>query len=161
MIYQFGEYELDLELYQLRCAGVSRRLEPKAFNVLRYLIESRDRIVPKEELLAELWDSPFISDAALNSCIMAARRAVGDNGSTQQVIQTQRGRGYRFIAAVTERHTEGGGHRAAAGDTGRAADSMACPTCDLLVPLPAAFCLHCGVAHDRGRAIVPPPLPTT
>lgn len=82
MIYQFGEYELDLELYQLRYAGSSRRLEPKAFNVLRYLIEHRDRIVSKDELLAAFWDGQYISDAALNSCIMAARRAVGDNGNT-------------------------------------------------------------------------------
>ena len=55
MIYQFGEYELDIELYQLRYAGGLRKIEPKAFNVLRYLIQHRDRMVPKEELPADFW----------------------------------------------------------------------------------------------------------
>lgn len=156
MIYQFGEYELDLELYQLRYAGDLCRLEPKAFNVLRYLIEHRDRIVPKEELLAELWDSQYISDAALNSCIMAARRAVGDSGNTQQVVQTQRGRGYRFIAPITERHTEVAHDRPPEMLTGDASASLPCPNCNRQVPLPAAFCLHCGAALSRGRSASPP-----
>ena len=145
MIYQFREYELDLELYQLRRAGVLRKLEPKAFNILRYLIEHRDRIVPKEELLAELWDSPFISDAALNSCVMAARRAVGDSGKTQQVIQTQRGRGYRFIAPITGWETETGDDSFPEVVTADTAAVMSCPNCVRQVP-PAAFCLHCGVS---------------
>ena len=152
MIYRFGEYELDLELYQLRYAGDSRKLEPKAFNVLRYLIEHRDRIVPKEELLAELWDSQYISDAALNSCIMAARRAVGDSGTTQQVVQTQRGRGYRFIAAVTEVPTEAVDDRFPEAAMGDISSDISCPNCAQPVPLPAAFCLHCGTALSGGRS---------
>ncbi len=150
MIYQCEEYELDLELYQLRCAGALRKLEPKAFNVLCHLIQHRDRIVSKDELLAEFWDGQYISDAALNSCIMAARRAVGDNGNIQQVIQTQRGRGYRFIVEVTELYPELEGR-------GGMAAGMSCPSCTRQVPLPAAFCLHCGVAlGDAGTAPVVP-----
>lgn len=101
MIYLFGEYELDSDVFEIRCAGNLCKLEPKAFNVLLYLIQNHERIVPKEELLSQLWDDQYISDAALNSCIMSARRAVGDSGTTQQVIQTHRSRGYRFIAAFT------------------------------------------------------------
>jgi DNA-binding winged helix-turn-helix (wHTH) protein len=103
MIYLFGEYELDSDVFEIRCAGSLCKLEPKAFNVLLYLIQNHDRIVSKEELLSQLWDDQYISDAALNSCIMSARKAVGDSGTTQQVIQTHRSRGYRFIAAFTVR----------------------------------------------------------
>ncbi len=104
MIYVFGEYGLDNDVYELRRAGMTSKLEPKAFNVLAYLIHHHDRIVPKDELLEQLWDNQHISDAALNSCIMAARKAVGDSGNVQQVIQTHRGRGYRFIAPFEVQH---------------------------------------------------------
>ena len=107
MIYLFGEYELDSDVFEIRCAGNLCKLEPKAFNVLLYLIQNHERIVPKEELLSQLWDDQYISDAALNSCIMSVRKAVGDRGTTQQVIQTHRSRGYRFIAAFTVREGAG------------------------------------------------------
>jgi DNA-binding winged helix-turn-helix (wHTH) protein/tetratricopeptide (TPR) repeat protein len=103
MIYLFGEYELDSDVFEIRCAGNLCKLEPKAFDVLLYLIQNHERIVSKEELLSQLWDDQYISDAALNSCIMSARKAVGDSGTMQQVIQTHRSRGYRFIAAFTVR----------------------------------------------------------
>ncbi|PON11741.1 hypothetical protein C2W62_43235 [Candidatus Entotheonella serta] len=78
---------------------------------------------------------------------MAARRAVGDNGNTQQVIQTQRGRGYRFIAQAVELspETENGNPPVTAPPV-----SMKCPSCAQHVPLPAAFCLHCGSPLDSG-----------
>lgn len=152
MIYQFGEYELDLELFQLRHTGELCKLEPKAFNVLHYLIERRDRIVPKEELLDELWDDPYISDAALNSCIMAARRAVGDSGNVQNVIKTQRGRGYRFIAPLTERRTPAD-DRPSAAVSGDDPSNRTCPACAGQVPLHAAFCSHCGAALNGNHAV--------
>ncbi len=151
MIYQFGEYELDLELYQLRCHGGLCKLEPKAFNVLCYLIKHRDRIVPKEELLDELWDSPYISDAALNSCIMAARRAVGDSGNIQQVIKTQRGRGYRFIASIIEHPTAMDERRAETGAEDDAANGL-CPGCNGQVPVLALFCPYCGRSLSGDRS---------
>ncbi len=151
MIYQFGEYELDLELFQLRHTGALCKLEPKAFNVLCYLIEHRDRIVPKEELLNELWDSPYISDAALNSCIMAARRAVGDSGNIQHVIKTQRGRGYRFIAQITEQRVAAGECLSAAPDD--RSPHRLCPDCARKVPALAAFCSHCGVALNTDDTV--------
>ena len=106
MIYLFGGYELDSDVFEIRRAGNLCKLEPKAFNVLLYLIRNHERIVPKEELLSKLWKNQYISDAALNSCIMLARKAVGDSGTMQQVIQTYRGRGYRFIAPFAVREGE-------------------------------------------------------
>jgi class 3 adenylate cyclase/tetratricopeptide (TPR) repeat protein len=103
MRYIFGRYELDTQLYALHHAGTAVRLEPQVFNVLAYLIRHRDRVVSKQELLDYLWPEQFISDATLHTRLMEARKAVGDSGKMQQVIQTLRGRGYRFVAAVEER----------------------------------------------------------
>ncbi len=86
MIYMFGEWELDLELYELRCAEKPVRLQPKVFNVLAYLLKHRHRVVSKQELLSSLWSSQFISDSALERCIMMARKAIGDTRDQQRLI---------------------------------------------------------------------------
>jgi predicted ATPase/DNA-binding winged helix-turn-helix (wHTH) protein len=104
MIYVFDEdYELDLQRYELRYAGKPVKLEPQVFNVLAYLIQHRDRVVTKEELLEQLWPARFVGEATLTSCVMAVRKAIGDRGREQRLIQTLHGRGYRFIAEVEER----------------------------------------------------------
>jgi len=103
MIYVFGAYELDTGLYELRCAGASYKVEPKAFDLLIYLIAHRDRVVTREELFERVWSDPFISEAILSHHIMVARKAVGDDGRAQRMIKTIHGRGYRFIARVDVR----------------------------------------------------------
>ena len=103
MIYAFEEYELDVPRYELRYAGKLVKLEPQVFNVLAYLLQHRDRVVTKDELLAQLWPGRFVSEATLTSRLTAARRAIGDRGREQRVIQTVHGRGYRFIVPVEER----------------------------------------------------------
>jgi DNA-binding winged helix-turn-helix (wHTH) protein/tetratricopeptide (TPR) repeat protein len=102
MIFAFGDFELDESLYQLRRRGELVRLEPKVFDVLAYLVRQRERVVAKEELLAQLWPGEFVSDTALPRCITAARKAVGDDPGGQKVIQTVHGRGYRFVAAIAD-----------------------------------------------------------
>src|SRR5215813_1664641 len=101
MRYVFGDYTLDTECYELRRAGVRIPLRPKVFQLLAYLITHRDRVVLKDELIAHLWPQQFVGDAALKSCIMTARKAVGDAGRSQRIIQTLHGHGYRFVAAMT------------------------------------------------------------
>jgi DNA-binding winged helix-turn-helix (wHTH) protein len=103
MIYAFEEYELDVPRYELRYAGKLVKLEPQVFNVLAYLLQHCDRVVTKEELLAQLWPGRFVSEATLTSRLMAARRVIGDWGRDQRFIQTVHGRGYRFIVPVEER----------------------------------------------------------
>ena len=103
MRYVFADCLLDTQLYTLSRAGRVIPLRPKAFRVLRYLIEQRDHLVSKEELCAHVWPAQFISDATIEGCIARARQAIGDTGQTQQLIQTRRGYGYRFVGAVEER----------------------------------------------------------
>jgi DNA-binding winged helix-turn-helix (wHTH) protein len=103
MIYAFEEYELDVPRYELRYAGKLVKLEPQVFNVLAYLIDHRDRVVTKDELLEQLWPGRFVSETTLTSRLKSVRRAIGDRGRAQRLIQTVHGRGYRFIASVEER----------------------------------------------------------
>jgi hypothetical protein len=65
-------------------------------------MQHRTRVVTRQELLETLWTDQFVSDDALERAIAAVRKAVGDSGRTQQVIQTVYGRGYRFVAPVEE-----------------------------------------------------------
>src|SRR5438874_13671625 len=109
MIYRFGEYELDTALFELRRAGVRVSLEPQVFEVLSFLVQNTNRMVTKDELLEHVWGDKFISEAALNSRLMAARRAIGDTGREQRLILTVRGRGFRFTADVkTEERSKKG-----------------------------------------------------
>jgi DNA-binding winged helix-turn-helix (wHTH) protein len=100
MQYVFGNYALDTERYELRRAGTRVKLQPKVFEVLTYLIEHRERLVSKQELLEQLWPQQFVGETTLSSCIRAVRRAVGDTGQAQRVIQTLHGRGFRFVAEL-------------------------------------------------------------
>jgi Transcriptional regulatory protein, C terminal len=59
-------------------------------------------VVPKEELLDAVWGSRFVGESALTSRVKAARRAIGDDGRTQRLIRTARGRGYQFVGQVEE-----------------------------------------------------------
>jgi DNA-binding winged helix-turn-helix (wHTH) protein/tetratricopeptide (TPR) repeat protein len=101
-VFRFGACELDEGRRELRVDGGLRHLEPQVFDVLAYLIHHRDRVVPKTELLDQVWGSRFVSESALTSRIKTARQAVGDTGREQTAIRTVHGRGYRFIAPVEE-----------------------------------------------------------
>ena len=100
MIYAFGPWELDTRVYELRHRGDVRAVEPQVFDVLVYLAANRDRVISKEELLEKLWADRFVSETTLTSRLKAARKAVGDDGKSQNVIRTLHGRGYRFVADV-------------------------------------------------------------
>jgi predicted ATPase/DNA-binding winged helix-turn-helix (wHTH) protein len=97
----FGSFELDTDAMSLLDRGNPVPLEPRVFDVLAYLVRQRDRVVPKEELLDEVWGDRFVSDSALSSCIRHVRRALGDDGSAQRFVRTAHGRGYQFVAPVT------------------------------------------------------------
>ena len=98
----FGAFEIDLDRFEVRKDGVRRHLEPQVFEVLAHLARHRDRLVPKEELLDQVWGNRYVSESALTSRIRAARAVLDDNGRDQQVIRTVHGRGYRFVADVTD-----------------------------------------------------------
>ena len=74
MRYVFGDYSLDTQRYELRRAAELIPLGPQVCNVLAYLVQHRQRVVPKQELFERLWPGQSVGDDALERCIRAARR---------------------------------------------------------------------------------------
>jgi adenylate cyclase len=86
--------------------GAPLEAQPKAFDLLVYLLEHRDRVVDKDELLQQLWAGTVVSDSALTQIVRKARSLAGDDGDRQQVIRTVQRRGFRFVAVVQEQGGE-------------------------------------------------------
>src|SRR5688572_8104408 len=106
VIYRFAEFELDLARVELRAQGAVRALEPQVFALLSLLVENRDRLVSRDEILEKVWDGKVVSDSALASRIKSVRQALGDDGKSQRFIRTLHGQGFRFVADV--RAAQGG-----------------------------------------------------
>jgi pimeloyl-ACP methyl ester carboxylesterase/DNA-binding winged helix-turn-helix (wHTH) protein len=106
--YQFAEFELDAEAFELRRDREPIPVEPQVFELLRMLVEHRHRVVLKDEILDRIWPERYISEAALSSRLMAARKALSDTGKEQRFIKTIHGRGYRFVHPATEIGAAGG-----------------------------------------------------
>jgi adenylate cyclase len=99
-MFRFGEFELNLDRYELKNSGASVKAEPRVLEVLNYLIEHRDRVVPKEELLDKLWPDVHVSESALTTAIRDARRALSDSPTDPRWIRTVYGRGFRFVGTI-------------------------------------------------------------
>jgi TolB-like protein/cytochrome c-type biogenesis protein CcmH/NrfG len=102
----FSNYVLDPDLRELTRGGEAVPVEPQVFDLLAYLIESRERVVSKDDLIARIWEGRAVSESTLTSRINAARKAVGDSGKDQAVIRTIARKGFRFVGDV---HVQGGG----------------------------------------------------
>ena len=100
MLYRFGTFELDTAKAELRADGQPHPVEPQVFALLTLLVENRERLVSRDEILDKVWDGRVVSDAALASRIKSARQALGDDGQAQQFIRTIHGQGFRFVAEV-------------------------------------------------------------
>jgi DNA-binding winged helix-turn-helix (wHTH) protein len=98
--YQFGTFELNLSSGRLTRDGREVKLRPKAFQLLRQLVENRGRLVSKEEILEALWPGTFASDDSLVQVLSNIRQALGPD--SHRIIATVPRRGYRFDAPVTE-----------------------------------------------------------
>ncbi|MGE0582062.1 MAG: winged helix-turn-helix domain-containing protein [Steroidobacteraceae bacterium] len=100
--YRVGPFVIDTARYRISSGDTAVPVEPKVFDLLVHLVRHRDRVLTREELFEAVWDGREVSDATLSNHVKNARKALGDSGELQQTIQTIRGRGYQFIAPVTE-----------------------------------------------------------
>jgi DNA-binding winged helix-turn-helix (wHTH) protein len=100
MIYRFGPFELDLARHELREDGAARPVEPQVFALIALLVENRERLLSRDELIEKVWDGRVVSDAAVSSRIKSARQALGDDGGSQRYIRTVHKQGFRFVADV-------------------------------------------------------------
>ncbi|HEY6386082.1 MAG TPA: transcriptional regulator, partial [Candidatus Acidoferrum sp.] len=99
-VFSFDDVKVEPRTGEVLKAGAAVALEPKAFKLLVFLIENRDRLVKKEEILDVLWKNINVTENALASAIAKLRRTLGDDSKTAKYIQTVHTRGYRFVANV-------------------------------------------------------------
>lgn len=100
MLYRFGPFVLDLARFELRADGEPCRVEPQVFSLIALLVENRERLVSRHEIIEKIWDGRIVSDAAISSRIKSARQALGDDGKAQRYIRTIHNQGLRFVAPV-------------------------------------------------------------
>src|SRR5215475_6358180 len=91
---------LDTETRELRRGAEPIAVEPQVFDLLVYLVQNRDRVVSKDDLIGSVWGGRIVSDSTLTSRINAARTALGDSGKDQRLIRTIARKGLRFVGAV-------------------------------------------------------------
>jgi TolB-like protein/Tfp pilus assembly protein PilF len=100
MIYRFGPFELDTAKVELRSGGGVCPVEPQVFALLALLVDNRERLVSKDEIIEKVWDGRAVTEAAVASRVKSARKVLGDDGKTQQFIKTIHRQGFRFVADV-------------------------------------------------------------
>jgi TolB-like protein len=108
MQFLFAEHMLDTDRRELHRGFEAVPVEPQVFDLLTYLVENRERVVSKDDLIASVWGGRIVSDSTLTSRINAARRAIGDSGEVQKLIRTVSRKGLRFVGAVRTQETSAG-----------------------------------------------------
>src|SRR5215831_17404843 len=103
LIYQFFDVRVDLNSFKVFKGGSAVHLEPKAFEVLVFLIENRGRLIGKQELLDAVWKEAFVTENAMTRVIAQLRKVLDDDSKQAKYIETVPTRGYRFIAEVEVR----------------------------------------------------------
>jgi TolB-like protein len=111
MKFFFANQILDTDTRELSRENMPVSLEPQVFDLVVHLMENRDRVVSKEELITKIWHGRHVAESTLTSRINAARKAVGDSGSEQALIRTIARKGFRFVGTV-----QTGGDRAASAE---------------------------------------------
>jgi TolB-like protein/DNA-binding winged helix-turn-helix (wHTH) protein len=116
-VYRFDEFLVDPKTWKLSRDGREVHLEPVVLKLLIYLIENRERLVTRHELMDTVWGDTVISESALTKAVARLRKALGDDSATHRYLETVRSRGYRFVAVVEEiespnqhNHSPGKGH---------------------------------------------------
>jgi TolB-like protein/DNA-binding winged helix-turn-helix (wHTH) protein len=142
MRFLFGECALDADARELTRAGRVIHVEPQVFDLLVHLINRRDHVVSKNELVAMVWDGRIVSDSTLSSRVNAARQAIGDSGEEQALIRTIARRGFRFVGDLRANPP------APAQDA-----SMPAPAIDKQQPIDGSHAR----ADDKGRRSSSPP----
>jgi len=97
----FGDCALNPAQRELSRDGEAIHVEPQVFDLLLHLIQNRDHVVSKDELLSAVWQGRIVSDRTTENSINAARRAIGDSGEHQRLIRTIARKGFRFVGEVT------------------------------------------------------------
>ena len=104
----FGEFRLEPESQSLWSANREIHLAKRPFDVLLFLIENRERVVSRDELLDKFWDGHEVYDDALRKAVGATRHALDDTRKPPRFIETRYGNGFRFIGEIEVKSRESG-----------------------------------------------------
>ncbi|MBL8298451.1 MAG: winged helix-turn-helix domain-containing protein [Rhodanobacteraceae bacterium] len=107
MRYGFGEFIYDPMRMLLLRNGIELDVPQRVYACLGYLIENRERVVKRDELILKVWNRDNVSDHQMAQVIRAARQVLGDDGNSQCMIRTVMGVGYHWVAEVIERAGQG------------------------------------------------------
>lgn len=132
--FRFHDLVIDLAARTLSRQGTPLAVQPRAFDVIAYLLVHRGRAVGRDELISGVWGRVDISDSALAQAIRVARRTLGDSGERQQTIRTVFGFGYQWVA-----------------DPGEAGDEAIGVLREVAVPTVLPFAPVGGAATGTGR----------
>jgi adenylate cyclase len=102
VLFSFEDFVVDGERRELRAGGTIVPIEPQVFDLLVYLIENRDRVLSKDDLIAAVWAGRIVSDSTLDSRVNAVRKSLGDSGKEQRLIRTIARKGVRFVGEVQQ-----------------------------------------------------------
>ncbi|MEP6903270.1 MAG: winged helix-turn-helix domain-containing protein, partial [Actinomycetota bacterium] len=107
-VYEFEDFRLDAKSHRVfrRETGTLVPLTPKAVELLLILVQSKGRVLTKDELLGTVWDDTIVEESNLSQTIFILRKTLGENIKKPRLILTVPNRGYQFIAAVREIGTE-------------------------------------------------------
>ncbi|MBV1909933.1 MAG: winged helix-turn-helix domain-containing protein [Kangiellaceae bacterium] len=101
MIYRFNGFEFDAVNFQASKDNKALSIEPLVFDLAIYLLENKDRVVTRDEIFERVWKGRSVQDSTLSNHIKILRSAIDDDGKSQLLVKTVRGRGYQFVANVT------------------------------------------------------------
>jgi TolB-like protein len=100
--FTFGDCLLDPDRRELTRRSEVVSISPKAFDLLVHLVQNREHVVSKDDLLQAVWEGRIVSESTLTSHINAVRKAIGDSGEEQRLIRTLARKGFRFVGDVQE-----------------------------------------------------------
>jgi TolB-like protein/Tfp pilus assembly protein PilF len=100
--FSFEDYTLDPERRELSHGSVVISIGPQVFDLLLHLVENRERVVSKDDLLQAVWGGRIVSESTVTSHINAVRKAICDTGDAQRLVKTVARKGFRFVGEVTE-----------------------------------------------------------
>jgi len=104
----FDDYVLDLGRRELTRGSAAIAIGPQVFDLLVYLVQNREHVVSKDNLLDVVWGGRIVSESTLTSHINAVRKAIGDSGEEQRLVRTIARKGFRFVGEVREAHASEG-----------------------------------------------------
>src|SRR4051794_22910096 len=100
--FSFGPFLLDVESRALLRDGEPLAIAARTLDTLAVLVQNRGRLLDKDELLSLIWPGTVVDEANLSQSVFTLRKVLGDSRKDQHYIATIAGRGYQFVAPVTE-----------------------------------------------------------